>query len=234
MSVKSLRDGRKAAGLCIECGAPGLGFSRCATCRGKNAASVQKLKESGKKAPETPEKRSEWNRRSYVKKRGNEACVTCGKPNETNDAVCNNCKVKKNEGQRERRKLYTDAGLCRFCGKQAELSGRSLRGRERGSYCKRCWLKVLAMATLGSMKRWRELVAKLDACGWKCHYTKKPLVIGENLSFDHMNPVARFPEQKHDINNVVPCDWKVNLMKRDLTKEEFIALVQEVYQSNKE
>ena len=70
---------------------------------------------------------------------------------------------------------------------------------------------------------------KLDACGWKCAYTGDLLVVGDNLSFDHMDPISRFPERRYDPDNVEPVTWQVNLMKRDLTKQEFLALVGRIY-----
>jgi hypothetical protein len=69
------------------------------------------------------------------------------------------------------------------------------------------------------------LQAKLEACNWTCPYTGEVLVLGENLSFDHVYPICRFPEKRHEPDNLEPCTWQINLMKRDLTKEEFTTLV---------
>ncbi len=170
-------------------------------------------------------------RKYYKSNRERGLCVVCCKPTGTKGARCARCNVKVNAKECRRRARYTADGKCRLCGEEAQLSNRSLRKRERGNYCKRCWFKVLAGYLLGSMKHWPILVEKLDACGWKCPYTGEELVLGVNLSFDHMNPVARFPEQKHDPANLEPISWKVNLMKRDLTKEEFLELIGRIYQN---
>jgi hypothetical protein len=81
---------------------------------------------------------------------------------------------------------------------------------------------------LGSGKRWRILLEKLDECGWRCPYTGEQLVMGDNLSFDHILPVSRFPEKRHDPENVEPISWEINMLKRHLTKDEFLALVRNI------
>lgn len=165
----------------------------------------------------------------YKKCRDNNLCVVCGKPTGTDGARCAECNVKVNAKECRRRARYTAEGKCRLCGDESQLTNRSLRKRDRGNYCKRCWLKVLAGYLLGSMKHWPILVEKLDACGWRCPYTGEELVLGVNLSFDHMDPVARFPEKRHDPNNLEPISWKVNLMKRDMTKNEFLELIERIH-----
>jgi hypothetical protein len=88
---------------------------------------------------------------------------------------------------------------------------------------------MTARTVLGSGKHWQILLQKLEETGWTCFYTGEKLILGENLSFDHLNPICRFPEQRHDPENIRPCSWQVNLMKRDLTKEEFLELSKKVY-----
>jgi hypothetical protein len=78
---------------------------------------------------------------------------------------------------------------------------------------------------LGSRSQWTTLLEKLEAASWRCVYTGELLVLGENLSFDHVNPVCRFPEQRYDPDNIEPVTLTVNLMKRHMTKTEFLALV---------
>ena len=169
----------------------------------------------------------------YKKNRENGLCVVCGKPTGTEGARCAGCNVKVNAKECRRRKRYTEEGRCRDCGKEAQLSNRSMRGRERGNYCRDCAIKVLATTVLGSRKHWRVLVQKLDACGWRCPYTGETLVLGVNLSFDHMDPICRFPEKKYDPNNIEPISWQINLMKRDLTKIEFLELIQRINEYGK-
>ena len=172
---------------------------------------------------------AEHRRKAYNKKRENGLCVSCGKEKDTEYTKCQICQDKVNKSGQRRKARYIAEGRCRICGEEAQLTNRSLRNRERGNYCKQCWFKVLANTMLGSMKKWPTLVEKLDACGWRCPYTGEALVLGVNLSFDHMDPVCRFPEKRHDPDNIEPISWQVNLMKRDLTKSEFLELIERIH-----
>lgn len=40
-----------------------------------------------------------------------------------------------------------------------------------------------------------------------------------------MDPVCRFPDRKHDAENVEPVSLVVNLMKRHMTKAEFLGKI---------
>ncbi len=173
---------------------------------------------------------AEYRKTAYDKKCNNGCCVVCGKETKTELARCTECNARSNLKNQERRAKLTAEGKCRDCGGEAQLTNRSLRGRERGNYCGDCWLKMLATSLLGSRKLWKILLDKLEACGWKCPYTGETLVIGVNLSFDHMDPICRFPEKQHDPNNIEPISWQVNLMKRDLTKSEFLEKIKRIYE----
>lgn len=243
--IKRHREQRKAAGLCIECGKKSDRV-RCEECRQKNSDTQKRAqarkrrkglcitcggpREDGQRqCNECRQMQRVASKKCYGKKAANGLCVFCGKPSTQGRRACDECNAKKNAKERQRRARYTAEGRCRQCGAEAQLSNRSLRGKERGNYCKDCWLKVLAHYVLGSRKHWRVLVEKLDACGWRCSYTGETLVLGDNLSFDHMDPVCRFPEKRHDPDNVEPVSWQVNLMKRDLTKQEFLNLIERIY-----
>jgi hypothetical protein len=82
---------------------------------------------------------------------------------------------------------------------------------------------------LGGRRYWRILVEKLDACDWRCVYTGEKLILGHNLSFDHIDPICRFPEKKNDPANIEPVTLTINLMKRHLTKEEFLEKVRNIW-----
>ena len=80
----------------------------------------------------------------------------------------------------------------------------------------------------GTRLKWRILLDKLDEANWQCPYSGEQLVLGDNLSFDHKDPICRFPEKRRDPNNIEPVSWQINLMKRDLTKDEFLGLVRSI------
>lgn len=243
--VKEHRERRRDAGLCIECGLPSVMF-RCDDCAQRVRDSQKRCKDrrrgvgkctscggeiagNYRKCDTCRESQRAANKQCYKRKRIDGECVFCGEKVDQGVVACKNCNDKKNENGRKRRKRYTDDGKCRECGQEAQLSNRTLRGKERGNYCAECWMKVLAGCTLGSRKHWKILVEKLDACGWRCPYTGEELVLGVNLSFDHKNSICRFPEQKHAVDNVEPVSWRINLMKRDLTKKEFLGMVERIH-----
>ncbi len=239
-----LRAERKAKGLCEVCGETTEGKLRCKECLAKNAARQkarqQRLIEQGicKKCGKHGAadghlycegclaKVNAFTRKHTAKQTKEKRCHGCGIP--CDRFRCEICNGKANGEIRKLKKRWTEANLCRNCGQPAITTTRSLRGQERATYCRDCYLKVLAYNVLGSGKKWRILLDMLEKCEWKCVYTGERLVLGDNLSFDHKNPICRFPEQRHDPGNIEPCSWQINLMKRDLTKPEFLALAQKV------
>ena len=60
--------------------------------------------------------------------------------------------------------------------------------------------------------------------GMRCPYTGEVLVPGDNLSFDHILPSSRFPEIASDISNIQLVTRRINILKGDLTHEEFISM----------
>ena len=143
---------------------------------------------------------------------------------EAGKARCVQCNMSTAVDNKARRKLRQQSGICRYCGNEAMQSSRSLRGGKRSAYCVTCYLKTMAKRFLGASDKWQVLVDKLYRHDWRCVYTGEKLVLGDSLSFDHANPVSRFPEQRFQSANLEPVSWKVNLLKRDLTKDEFLNL----------
>lgn len=240
---------RKQAGLCQKCGVPAKGRLTCANCRKKDVerhedtirqrdkdglcrkCGVARQEEGKKHCAACLVKVNAYTRKHAKKRAGQGRCLACGVTCES--GRCEKCRVKLNAYQKKQRKARVDNGLCRDCGAKSQLSARSKRGYS--NYCQSCYLKMTARSTLGSANFWQVLLDKLYRYDWRCYYTGVKLFFGENLSFDHLNPVLRFPEQKHDPNNIVPATLEVNLMKRDLTKDEFLFLTKQVAEhSNRE
>jgi hypothetical protein len=94
------------------------------------------------------------------------------------------------------------------------------------NYCERHWLVQAAWRNnLGGRDASGQRLKKmLEAQGFKCAYTGKPLALGVNASIDHKNPRGRFPSQRSVWKNVEWVDLEVNRAKRLLTKAEFIRL----------
>lgn len=235
---------RREAGLCTVCGEKAEGKSKCEKCLGKDRERQKKRwnsTEDGacrqcRKASATSgtkfcegcrEKQTRWRKKHSAKRREEGQCLSCNAASEK--SRCEKCIAKARELNKALRKKRVNNGLCRECGGEAIPSTRSLRGRDRAAYCRDCYLRMMAPTVLGSRRMWRVLLQKLEDCDWRCPYTGEKLVMGDNLSFDHVNPVSRFPEQRHDPANVEPCTWQVNLMKRDLTREEFLGLIEKIH-----
>lgn len=173
-----------------------------------------------------------WSKRHRDKKRREGKCFACGVPCDTGTR-CTDCHKRNMDEIKERRKRWSREGRCRDCGKDSAVLGLMKRnmpgGIRKSKYCRDCYLKMMSRSLLGSSKWWTELLAKLDSADWRCGYTGEVLVLGENLSFDHVYPVLRFPEKRHDPDNLIPCTLEVNLAKRDRTKDEFLAFVTKIY-----
>ncbi len=200
---------KAAEGKCKKCGegVPAEGRVTCEEC-------LQKFRD--------------WHYRIRERKRKEGRCWVCGKSTDTGTR-CKDCHAKNMAQITERRRRWMAEGRCRDCGREAVTTKRSMRGKDRSEYCRDCYLKVMARGILGSARHWTVLLAKLDECGWRCPYTGETLVLGDNLSFDHILPVCRFPEKRHDSENVEPISWQVNLMKRDLTRDEFLTFIRRVH-----
>lgn len=198
------------AGLCRMCGRQPVtaGHAHCEGCLGKANAATRK---------------------HAAKRVGMKRCLSCGKDVE-GSSRCRECLDRINEASKEKRRRYRQEGRCRDCGSEAVIVDRTGQyhapgGQRISNYCRDCFFRMMASYVLGSRTRWRDLIEKLEEFGWKCAYTGEVLVLGENLSFDHTDPVCRFPEKKDDPANIEPVTLAVNLMKRHMTKEEFLGLV---------
>jgi|ERR1700683_3004449 len=242
---QKLRDERRSNGLCGKCGKPAEKKSQCTSCREKDTERhIRKSREQAQSgicrmcnAAPVIEGNKQYCAECVIKARRStkakvarnrlaNLCVTCSRPTDGKRVNCQECRDRFNRNNIEKRTRNLANGCCRECGQPAQISGRSPRGFAQN--CQTCYLKMLARTVLGSGKLWQVLLDKLNECNWECHYTGEKLVLAVNASFDHLDPVTRFPERKFDPSNVVPCTLKVNFTKRDLTKEEFLTLVYQV------
>jgi len=76
---------------------------------------------------------------------------------------------------------------------------------------------------LKTAKHAEAISAKLKAQNYRCAYTGELIVLGVNDSLDHILPTSKFPKLRSDPTNVEWVTRKVNCMKWDSTREEFIA-----------
>jgi len=245
--MKAYRAARREKGLCIECGKSSPERVRCGDCQRANTeAQNRRAERNGSKGickqcgqrpvakghkccDECLPKANAATRKHAQSRRDRGLCIDCKTETGGKTARCKACLVRCNEETKKRRAAWLADGKCRDCGGDAVLSNRSMRSdKDRSNYCRTCYFKVMAVSMLGARHHWEVLVKKLDECGWRCPYTGEELVLGHNLSFDHIYPVSGFPERRHDVDNIEPITWKINMLKRDLTKDEFITLVRNI------
>lgn len=116
--MKKLREERKAAGLCIQCGSPNdTDRVRCQTCL---------------------EKKQNWDEELYLQRKTSRSCVSCGSAvTAKGSAYCKDCRKK----MRARYKNAIENGLCPHCFKpKGDTSHRlcpSCLAAERDRYKKR-------------------------------------------------------------------------------------------------
>jgi len=92
------------------------------------------------------------------------------------------------------------------------------------SYCERHWLEGVSCHNLGTVIHWETLRNIAKQQEYKCAYSGKRLVPGLNMSLDHKQPIAGYPELANDVNNVQWVTWDVNRAKGTLSHDEFISL----------
>ena len=91
--------------------------------------------------------------------------------------------------------------------------------------CEKHWYMGIARTHFKDGTLWLALRDKMIIQNYTCPYTGERLIIGENASLDHILPQKRFPEYIRDINNTEWICWEVNDMKKNRTKEEFLAII---------
>lgn len=151
-------------------------------------------------------------------------CVNCGQllpitefgySSKGRGTYSNLCKPCYNAKARKVHKIHVNNGICREC-------NRPIYGNQL--VCLEHWFRQMIQGALGRSDKNTVQILKdrLAQQDFKCFFTGRSILPGENASLDHYLPRSRYPELSRDINNIVWTDFKVNLSKRDQTPEEFI------------
>lgn len=148
-------------------------------------------------------------------------CAYCGKhPPSLDYRSCNSCRERVNRNNRGKIARNVANGTCPACGKQPVLP--AMRGK-RWSFCERCYFKKTSTDCLKTAAHAEIIGQKLKGQNYRCAYTGEEIILGLNDSLDHVLPVSKFPELRSDPTNVEWVTRKVNCMKWDSTRDEFIA-----------
>lgn len=171
-------------------------------------------------------------RQRHLERREKNLCIKCGKvPPASGRLQCRPCLDKVRAITKRVHKKYLDSGLCFRCGQAPmNISQRLMRRQQTKPLpvCETCYIKSLTRAATGSSRAWKAIAEKFQAQGGRCPYTNSPIALGVNASIDHILPVSRFPEQAANIDNLEWIRYDINIIKRDLTKDEFLQIIGQI------
>lgn len=147
-------------------------------------------------------------------------CRRCEKPrSKANRSLCEAHAASLKLYVKDRYAKLKNAGVCIGCAKTKGTAAK---------LCEPCWYRRVAGERLGNRDLGPALELKMKAQNYRCPYSNRKLVPGENASVDHVMSVATHPELAACLDNVVWADFAVNFAKQDLTREEFVALCRDV------
>lgn len=190
---------RVARGECGLCGRPCGEGPVCSECRRKKRERLSRRTSDG-------------------------LCRDCGNSVSKGHARCSSCLKKRKELDKAR----VAAGRCCKC-EASVVPGKTycLSCLEKKKETRRRKLKsAYATKYLGDPSRWHELESIWDAQQGLCKYTKLPMVLGKDCQLDHIIP--RSKGGKNEISNYQWVLREINLMKFNMSEEEFINLCKAV------
>lgn len=170
-------------------------------------------------------------RKEGAKERANRRiCTLCwSRPVEKVGArICGPCRSTGRERDRVKQSEVINNGGCRSC----RRSDVEIVTSKKTKLCISCYVRRCATQRLGSSFYWKDLIRKLEDQNYRCPYTGILLKPGDNMSLDHILPTSRFPDLAGSIDNVEWVLDRVNLMKGNLTKEEFLQAVELIREVN--
>lgn len=186
-------------------------------------------------------------------------CVRCAmKPHEPGKQFCISCLEQANKDALKRLELIDSDGLCRRCLTKKAKSGYKwcedcsiLRRKEHAEYenqkildgcctrcgkkkapngskrCGMCVIKNTSFRYTGTMNNWKLLATIFLRQNKTCPYSGRLLTLGVNASLDHIVP--RSMGGDNSVANLEWLDKDINTMKSSMNKEEFIALIKQMY-----
>jgi len=158
-------------------------------------------------------------------------CLSCAKNNSLPDRnCCQSCKTLIIKSNQDRKFNLQEKEICGFCGQFPHLESLS---DSKDRICETCYFKKRSRRHFKTVIYWQILKQNLEEQNYLCPYTGEKIVLGVNDSLDHIFPCSRFPEKKFDLDNVEWTTRKINTVKNELTKQEFLDLCSHIIQHQK-
>ena len=195
-------------GLCRVCGEPRLGTAKtyCQTCIAKMGVQTKA-------------------RRKRLRK--DRLCEDCGQTPQDGMVHCQKCLAKRRI-QRTYSKKQVPMGFCTVCRHKKCLKV-LVNAKLYMRYCQECYLRHAAASQFSSAKLWTILLDKLEAQQWQCVYSGDKITLGLNDSMDHIIPKSIRPDLIKDPSNIQWVTRIINKIKHNLTHDEFVAMIEQMY-----
>lgn len=139
-------------------------------------------------------------------------CQKCSQPAVPGKSNCKDCARHIAAVENTRIKRLRGQGTCPRC----------LQPLLGVLWCLPCYVRITLQRNTGSSVGWEILVAKLEAQQFLCPYTGDLLHPGVNLSLDHIHAISK--GGTHAPDNLEWVSTRVNVMKQELSRTEFVAL----------
>ena len=223
---KKWRDKHKEQGLCTNCNTPVVPGKTLCKKHLDFAAEISRIDNIADKNSFRKRKRKSYTKRNLrLKKDG--LCIRClGKmADREGKLLCSSCQEKQASRQQCLIESRLRDGLCKHCGLNKVTSTESV-------ICNICYMKRTAYRFLGSQNRFDELQTLFDNQKGVCPYTGIKLILGVNVSLDHIIPKSKGGRSEVDNFQWVygGKDFDVNIMKNNFSCDEFLKAIKIIYE----
>lgn len=167
--------------------------------------------------PEAQDKRRANSRRLRALKAEQGICSNCSAPALPGQRLCQKHADYFRELDKRRRNIE---GTCQRCSQPV---------MQPTKYCRNHYVRTVCGKHPGLAVRWKQVLEILERQNYVCPYTGETLALGLNASLDHIKPISRFPELRSVVSNLQWVSYTVNVMKRDMTHDEFLAQVAAIH-----
>lgn len=94
-------------------------------------------------------------------------------------------------------------------------------------HCRECWFLDRASARAGGAKNLLPVLQLWEDQNGKCYYSGETLIPGNNASLDHQVPSSR--GGLDDPSNLRWVSSNINMMKSNMSHDEFISMCEKIY-----